>query len=159
MVREQQILEFIEDKLCGRVVITLDLIANYLFLHFQLSLRIGAVEDNVGQEADGPFHMVAQHGSIINGMLLGGKGIQLAAHAFQFIEYLQGAALLRSLERGVLYEVGQSFLARQLMARTGSYGIAAIHHLLTRCGQVNNTKAVRQRFTIILHQPAKVRKS
>ena len=57
----------------------------------------------------------------------------------QLIQYLEGTAFLGSLEGGMFHKMCQSLLARQFMTRTGSDGIATIHHLLPGSRQVNDS--------------------
>ena len=82
MVIEKDILEFVVDQLCGRVVITLDFIADDINLMFDFMMRVLAVEDDVRQQVDSPRKVLALDGSIKDGILLVGKGIQVATNAF-----------------------------------------------------------------------------
>ena len=85
---KQHILEFVVDKFRGRVVITLDFIADDINLMFDFMLRVLAVEDDVRQQVDSPRKVLALDGSIKDGILLVGKGIQVATNAFQTVQYL-----------------------------------------------------------------------
>ena len=100
----------------------------------------GPTADVIGRsETDGTLEVFVQHGGVIDRLLLGCKGIQVAAHPFQLIQYLEGTAFLGSLEGGMFHKMCQSLLARQFMTRTGSDGIATIHHLLPGSRQVNDS--------------------
>ena len=126
---KQEVLELIVDKFCRGVVVTLYLIANHLHFLVYLVLRIGAVEHDVGEQVNGFRQMLAQHGSIEDGVFLVGEGVDVSAHAFQFVQYPHSVAPLRSLERHVLAEVRQSFLSCLLVARSCCYLKAAVNHI------------------------------
>ena len=88
MSLKQHILEFVVDEFCGRIVITLDFIADDINLMPDFMLREFTAEDNVRQQVDSPQKVLALNGSIKDGILLVGKGIQVATNAFQTVQYL-----------------------------------------------------------------------
>ena len=128
MILEEQVLKLVVDEFGRRVVVALYLIAHHLYLLVYLRLRIGAGKDNVGEQVDGATEMLLHDHCVVDGMLLVGEGIEVAADAFETVENLQGAAAFGAFERQMLAEMGQPFLAWFLVARTGSNGIAAVDH-------------------------------
>ena len=126
---EEDILELIVNQFGRRIVIALYLIADNLHLLIYLRLWINRVEDDVGKQVHGPCDVLLQDGGVIHRALLVGVGIQVAAHTLQTVEYVPGFSAFGALEGDVLAEVSQALLARLLVAGTGVYLIAAIHHL------------------------------
>ena len=53
MALEELVLKLIIDQFCGRVVITLDFIADDILLMFYLCGRVDTVEDDICQQVDG----------------------------------------------------------------------------------------------------------
>ena len=159
MAGKEQVLKLVEDQLCRRVVVALYLVAYHLYFLVKLCLRIGTVEHNVSEQRDGTFDIVTQHRSVIDRVFLRRKGIQVAANTLQFIKYLQRGAFLCPFKRGMLHKVSHAFLSRQFVARSCSYGITAIHHLLTGSRQVYDAQSVRECLGIVFHlRDAKVQK-
>ena len=111
MVWEYMIFKLVVDQLGRRVVVALYLVADHLHLLVYLMLGILAMEDNISQDVYGLGKMLFRHGGIEHGVLLVGKGIQLASHALQGIDDLQSPPPLCALEGHVLTEMCQSFLA------------------------------------------------
>ena len=148
MVLEDQVLKLIVDQLRGRVVVALDLIADYLHLLVDLVLGIQAVKHDVRQQIHRLGEMLLRHGGIEHGVLLIGKGIKLAPHALQVVDHLQGTAPRRTLEGHVLTEVRQSLLARQFIARPSRNLITAIDHLRCR-RQMDNTQPVFKTISVV----------
>ena len=99
------------------------------------------MEDDVGKQIHGSCDVLLQDGGVIHCALLVGVGIQVAAHALQAVENVPGFSALGALEGDVLAEVSQAFLARLLVAGTGIYLIAAIHHLAIRW-QVDDAESI-----------------
>ena len=126
MAVEEQVLKVIVDKLCRRVVITLYLVADNLYLVGYLSLGISAVEDDIGQQVNCHAQVLLRHRRIEHGALLVGIGIELTTQPFQGVDDLQRVAAPRALEGHVLAKVGQPLFAGLLMARACRYLIAAI---------------------------------
>ena len=129
MVVEENVFELIENQFRRRVVVALNLVADDRHLLIDFLLRVGAVEDDVGEQCYGPLYVLLPHRRIISGVFLVGEGVEVAAHAFQFVEDIGGLALLRSLEGDMLTEVGQSFFVFAFMAGPGSDNVAAIYHV------------------------------
>ena len=129
MTLKEDVLEFIVNQLGGRVVIAFNLVADHLHLLVDLVLGIGAVEDDVRQQVDGLGEVFFGDGSVVDRVLLIGKGIQLTAYTLEGIDDLQGVATLGALEGHVLAEMGQTFLARQFVTGTSCYLVAAVDHL------------------------------
>ena len=82
MSLEDEILKLVVDELSRRVVITLYLIAYYLYLLVYLVLGILAVEDDIRQQMDSLDEMVFCNGSIEHGIFLIGEGIQFTTNLF-----------------------------------------------------------------------------
>ena len=129
---EEDILELIVNQFGRRIVVALYLIADYLHLLVYFRLRINRVEDNVGKQVHSPCDVLLQDGGVIHRALLVGVGIQVTAHTLQTVEYVPRLAAFGALEGDVLAEVSQPLLARFLVAGTGVYLIAAVHHLAIR---------------------------
>ena len=128
MIFEEQVLKLVIDEFGRRVVVALYLVAHHLHFLVYLCLRIGAGKNNVGEQVDGAAKMLLHDHRVVDGMLLVGEGVEVAADAFETVENLQGAAVFGAFEREMFAEVGQPFLARFLVARAGSNGIAAVDH-------------------------------
>ena len=126
---EEDILELIIYQFGRRIIIALYLIADHLHLLIYFRLRINRVEDDVGKQVHGPCDVLLQDGGVIHRALLVGVGIQVAAHTLQTVENVPGFSAFGALEGDVLAEVSQALLARFLVAGTGIYLIAAVHHL------------------------------
>ena len=75
---EQDILEFIEDKFCGRVLITLYLIAYHLALFLYFMLGIGAMEHDITEHIDGFFYVLSLNSAVENSVFLVGEGVEFA---------------------------------------------------------------------------------
>ena len=148
MTLEQHILELIVNQLSRRVVITLNLIADNLYLLINLVLGIGAVKHHIGKQRDGFGYMLLLDGCIKRGILLIGKGIQVATQLLQTIDNLDGVAMLGALKRQMLAEVSHTLLARQLIACAGSYLVTAVNHLGHR-GLVDNAQTVCKGISIV----------
>ena len=148
---EKNILEIVVDQFRRRIVVTLDLVADHLHLLIYLRLRISAVENNIRQHVHSLRQVLFQDSRIIDRVLLLRKGIQVAAHALQCVQYLQGTAARRSLEGDVLHEMRQSLLPRFLIPCSCSYLITTIHHRRSR-RQMNHAQSVRQSISIVLHK-------
>ena len=151
---EEQALKLVVDKLRGRVVVALNLVAYHLDLLVELLLGVAAVEHDVGEQVYGAGHVVAQRGRIIHGVFLCREGVEVAPHALQAVEYVPGAAARGALEGGVLAEVGHALLARQLVARAGSYGIAAVNDRRGR-RKVDDAQPRGQRKCVVFHNSGK----
>ena len=138
---EEDILELIVNQFGRRIVIALNLIADYLHLLIYLRLRINRMEDDVGKQVHGSCDVLLQDGGVIHRALLVGVGIQVASHTLQTVEYVPGLSALGALEGDVLAEVSQALLTRFLVAGAGVYLIAAIHHLAIRW-QVDDAESI-----------------
>ena len=88
MVIEKDILEFVVDQLCGRVVITLDFIADNLYLLVNLMLGILAVEDDICQYIDGFGEVLLRNGCIEDSIFFIGKGIHISTNSLNGIDNL-----------------------------------------------------------------------
>ena len=77
MIFKDNILEFIVNKLCWRIVIALDFIADDLHFLVNLLLGIQAMEDDIRQHVDGLSEMFFRDGSIESRVFFVGKGIEL----------------------------------------------------------------------------------
>lgn len=56
------------------------------------------------------------------GFFLGGEGIEVAAHVVEAAQDVVGLSVLGAFEDGVLHEMGEAILMRQLITR------ASFHH-------------------------------
>ena len=120
MPLEEDILKLVVDQLGRRIVITLDFIANDLYLLVDFMLRILTVEDDICQKPHSLGKMLFGYGGIEHGILLVSKGVQLTAHTFQVIDHLQGTALFRTLKGHVFTEMSQSFFPGLLITGADS---------------------------------------
>ncbi len=85
------------------------------------------MKHHVGEQVDGAPGVLLQYAGVESRVFLIGVSIETAAHFLEAVKDDAGAAPLCSLEGHVLAEVGQSVVARRLIARSGFYLIAAIH--------------------------------
>ena len=76
-----------------------------------LMLWILAAEDDVRQEVGGTWEMLFLDSGIESGVFFVGEGVQVAAHALQAVQYLDGRATAGALEAHVLAEVGHPLFA------------------------------------------------
>ena len=152
MRAEHHVLEAVVNQLGRRVVVALYFVAHHLDFLLHLGLRIRAVQHYVGKQIDGARHMLAQQRRVEHRVLLVGEGVEVAAHPFEAVQDLHGAAARRALERHVLAEVGQALLARQLVARACAHGVAAIHHGRRR-SQMDDAQPVAQSMCVVFHNP------
>ena len=125
---EDDIFEFIINQFGRRIVVTLYLIADYLYLLVDFRLRINRMENDVGEQIYGSCDVLLEDGGVINRALLVGVGIQVASHALRTVENVPRLAALCALESNVLAEVGKSFFAR-LLVSAPALTVTAIHHL------------------------------
>ena len=93
--------------------------------------------------------MLLLDGGIKRGILLIGKGIQVATQLLQTIDNLDGVAMLGALKRQMLAEVSHTLLARQLITRAGSYLVATVNHLGHR-RLMDNTQAIGKGISIVI---------
>ena len=128
MSTEDKVLKLVVDLFCRRVVVALDLVADDVDFTFYLMLGLFAAEDDVTKQIDSPGKVFALYGRIEHGVLLVGKGVEIASDTLQVIEDLQGRTTTRSLERRMFAKMGQSLLARCLMTGTGIDAYAAVNH-------------------------------
>ena len=73
--------------------------------------------------------MFLQKGGIINGFLLSGIGIQIAANRLHVVDNLTRASVVRSLKGKMLTEMGHTAFVRQFIAGAGLDGYTAIDHI------------------------------
>ena len=78
--------------------------------------NFGAVARSA-EHVDGQGQVFIHHLGVKAGALLGGKGVELAAHGVHFLGDLAGGALLRALEGHVLKEVADAGLRGNLILR------------------------------------------
>ena len=99
--------------------------ADLLQDHPPLGLHVGVVEpgveEHVAQDVRRPGQVGVQHPGIEAGALLGGEGVDLAAHGVHLLRQLGGGAAPGSLEEHVLDEMGRPVLPRALMAGAGPH--------------------------------------
>ena len=137
MAFEENVLEIVVDKLGGRVLVALYLVAHHLALFLHLILRILAMEHDVLQHIEGTAQVALFDGAVVDGVLLVREGIELAAQPLDGVDDLRGGTPLRALEGQMLAEMSQSLLLRRLVTGAGMHGDAAVSHL--RCaGQVKH---------------------
>ena len=98
MILEYQILELVVDEFRWRVIIALYLVTDDVYLVAYLLLWINTTEDDVTQQVYRLVQMVFQDSRIEYRIFLIGKGIEVATHTLQTIQYLQGRALLSTLK-------------------------------------------------------------
>ena len=148
MALKEDILEFIVDEFCWRIVITLDFIAYHFDLFINLLLRILTVEDNIRQHIHGLGEVLLRDGSIKSGVFLVGESVEFTTQALQGIDDLKGIALLRALEGHVLTEMGHTFLARLFITCSCSNLIATVDHPRSRW-QMDDSQAVWEGMSIV----------
>ena len=102
-----------------------------------LLLWIDATEDNVTEQVYRPIQMVLQDGGIEYRIFLIGKGIEVATHTLQTIQYLQRLALLSTLKSCMFTEMSQPILAQSLLTGTSIDTNTTVDHLRLR-GQMNH---------------------
>lgn len=141
MTLEEHVLELVVDEFSRGVVIALYLVADDVYLVVYLVLGVLAVEDNIGEEVYGPCEMLALDGSIEDGILLVGKGIQVATDTLQTVKDLECGAALGALEGGMLTEMGQAFLAGSFLTGTYPQAYTAIDDR-GRTGQMDDSKPI-----------------
>lgn len=151
---EESAVELVVYELGRRVVVALNLVAYHLDFLLHLLLRVSAVEDDVGEQVDGPWEVVAQDCGVVDGVFLGGEGVEVAPHAFEAVDDVPRPAPCGALERGVLAEVGHALLARALVARAGRDAVAAVDHRRRRW-QVYDAQPVGQRERVVFHNGGK----
>ena len=147
---KKQVLKLIVNQFGRTVVVGGYLVAHHLNLLVELLLRIGGMENDVGEQIYRHGEMVFQYGGIIHGVLLGGEGVEVAAVTLKTVEHLQGTAAHGALERDMLAEMGQSFLARHLVTGAGANAIATIYHRRRR-GVMDEAQTAGQCMCVISH--------
>ena len=89
------------------------------FLFGDLFGRKNRVKNDIRQQF-GRFSQIAfERGGMDNGLFLGGVGIQFAPQVFQPAIDMKRFAVVRSLEKGVFEQMGQSMLTFQLVPTAG----------------------------------------
>jgi hypothetical protein len=128
MAAEQLVLEEVVDEFGWRVVIALYLVADDVRFVLYLVLWILTAEDDIRQQVNGTRKVLLLDGCIEGGVLLVGKGVQVAAHTLQAVQYLDGRTASGALEAHVLAKVCHAFFACRLMARPCGKAYATINH-------------------------------
>ena len=92
-VVEDRVLCLVINKLRRRVVVAFYLVAYHLHLLVYVGLRVGAVEHYVGEQIHGPCCVLMQNGGMIERVLLAREGVEVASHALQRVEDLNGLSV------------------------------------------------------------------
>ena len=150
LARKHHRLELVEDQFGGRILITVDFIAYYLYLLVYLRLRVDTVEHDVGEQVGGTGEVGLQHRGIVHGLLFGGKGVEVSAHPFEPVGYVACTAACRALEGEMFDEVGHARVGLGLMTRSGTDHIAAIHDLRMG-GFVEDAQPVGESICLVGH--------
>ena len=88
MSAKKYVLKLIVNQFGRTVVVGGYLVAHHLNLLVELLLRIGGMENDVGEQIYRHGEMVFQYGGIIHGVLLGGEGVEVAAVTLKTVEHL-----------------------------------------------------------------------
>ena len=133
-----QSLEFIEDNLGRRILVTVDFIADDLDLTVNFVLWIDTMKNDVRQQIYSTVEIGTEHSGIIYRLLLICESIQVTAHTFQTIGNMHGLTAFGTLEAHMLDEMRHSRVVQILVTGTCTNHITAIYDL--RCGGfVNHT--------------------
>lgn len=165
MALEELVLEFIEDQFRWAILVGVDLVEDDIYLFLDLLLGELGMEDQIGQQLEGPAEMLFHEDGVDKGLLLRSVGVQLTAYVFHTVQDMPGFPLGRTFEDHVLYEMCQAKLILILVSRTDVDGETAIGDW--RVDRVMyDPKAIRQCMNEIIHfffffmyQPAKVQKT
>lgn len=126
---EEHVLEGVVDEVGGRIFVGVDLVADHLLFAFQLPVRKGRAEGDVGDQFGRLGEIAAQRRGMDGGVLLGGEGVEFAAEVFQPAVDLPCPAALGAFEKGMLGEVREAVFRGQLVARTGVDDQRAMSHV------------------------------
>ena len=66
------------------------------------------MEGDVGEEVEAALVVLLEEGGLYAGLLLGGEGVEVAAHVVEAAQDVVGLAALCAFEDGVLHEVGEA---------------------------------------------------
>ena len=132
MIFEKHVLEVVEDEF-GRAI----LVAVYLFeddptLLVHLVLRVGAAEDDVGEQLQCSCKVLLEECRVDDRLLLIGEGIEVAPYILHAVEDVPCPSPCGALEEHVLHKVCQPILLGAFVACASIDGISAVDY---RCGR------------------------
>ena len=107
---KDHIFEIIENPFKWGVFIRVDLIDDNALLFVNLFLRKNGVKDDVGNQFGSFGHIPLKCSCVNDGLFFGRIGIQLSSEVFQPTVDVICFAVGRSLEKGVLKQMGQTVL-------------------------------------------------
>ena len=116
---EDHLLIKVVDLVGGRIQVGVDFVQDDFLLLVQLVFGESGAEGDVGEEVDGSLVMLLQKRGLDAGLLLGGEGVEVAAHIVQTTQDMVGFAVLGAFENGVLHKVGEAVLMGLLVAGAG----------------------------------------
>ena len=118
MVPEDRFRQEVVDELLRCVLDHGDLLED----HFALGIEIdkGRGEDHVGHDVQRLLEVLVQHAGVDDGVVAGGRRVQLAAEAVEDLRDLLRGVLLRPLEEQVLQEMCDTRVGIVLVAQTPS---------------------------------------
>ena len=142
------------------VIVHAHFLQNHAALLFQLPGRKHRVERQVGEQLKRPLKMRAEQGRIEADFLLGGVGVQFAAHRFEAVEDVEALALFGAFKRHVLPEVGQALLVWGLIARANVEQKATVRNLGVQHLLMQQADTVRIFVKMIVgHKFTKIRRA
>ena len=141
MFREDKFLEIIEYQFGGAVLITLNLVNNYLYLFFNLVFGKCAVENDICKKLCRTHEMFFQKSRVDHGFLLVGIGVKVASHILHAVQNMPCLAVGSTFEQKMLYKVGYSLFVFLFIACAGIYGISAVDNIC-RAGRVYYSQSI-----------------
>lgn len=134
------ILIVVVNGLGGHIAIRCYLIEHHLALLVELAVGEKAIGNQVAYQLHRPGVVAAREDGIYEGVLLGGVGIEFAAHALHPVDDMVRAAALRTFKYSVLHEVGNA-RERAVVAAAGTHRHAEVAHRASR-GQMHYPQAI-----------------
>ena len=107
------------------------------------------MEKHVGKKLHTALQILSKRRGIDAGLLLGGVGVELAAHAVDAVEDMEGFAFFGAFENGVFDEMGKSLLVFGLVAGAHVDINPAMHHG-RRVAAEHNAYPVLQSMVLIV---------
>src|SRR5690625_5226519 len=92
------------------VTVHLHLFEYHPLLRLHLLLRKCGVLQHIRQKIEGPFELAVERSCIVAGILIGGKGVHIAANRLHTQSYIVGRTRFGSVEEHVLQKVGDTGL-------------------------------------------------
>jgi hypothetical protein len=104
----------------------MNLIYDYTFFCLDFMLRECRAGGKLKKKGCCLAQVFFKHGGVKYDLLLGGKGIEFASEALKITVYDRCASLGRTLEQGMLGEVGYSFVVTRFVSCAAMYAEGAI---------------------------------